>query len=317
MQTTAAQQKQKKAKNNSGMELNSQLIRRPIQRCFALFLLPTFICFCIGFLWPFIQGIYLSFCKFSTTSNAEFIGLANFVEAFNDAQFRYSFGYTALFAIASIITINLIAFAIAYALTRAIKGTTLFRGVFFLPNLIGGIVLGYIWQVIFSGVLSPMGLSIKTSTTLGFWGLVILMNWQQVGYMMIIYIAGIQAVPADELEAAGIDGANGWQKLIHITLPTVMPSITICNFLTLTNSFKLFDQNMVLNGGAPLSISVANGAISKINTTEMMALNIYNTFYTNANYRGVGQAKAVLFFLLVSAIALGQMWLTRSREVQQ
>lgn len=307
----------KKAKKPSSTELTSKLVRRPIQRCAPLFLLPTFVCFCIGFLWPFVQGIYLSFCKFSTTSNATFIGLDNYINALADPKFRYSFCYTAVFTVASLITINLIAFTIAYALTRQIKGTTLFRGIFFLPNLIGGIVLGYIWQVIFSGVLSPMGLSIKTSTTLGFWGLVILMNWQQVGYMMIIYIAGIQAVPADELEAAGIDGANGWQKLIHITIPTVMPSITICNFLTLTNSFKLFDQNMVLNGGAPLSISVANGAISKINTTEMMALNIYNTFYTNANYRGVGQAKAVLFFLLVSAIALGQMWLTRSREVQQ
>jgi len=178
-------------------------------------------------------------------------------------------------------------------------------------------VLGYIWQVIFAGILSPLGTSIKTDTVLGFWGLVILMNWQQIGYMMIIYIAGLQAVPVDILEAADIDGANGWQKLIKITIPSVMPAITICNFLTLTNSFKLFDQNLVLNGGAPLSVSVVDGAISKINTTEMMALNIYNTFYANANYRGVGQAKAVLFFLLVSAIALVQMWMTRSREVQQ
>ena len=303
----------KKAKKPSSTELTSKLVRRPIQRCFWLFLLPTFVCFCIGFLWPFLQGIYLSFCKFETTSNATFIGLNNYIEAFKDAQFRYSFGYTALFTVASVITINLIAFAIAYALTREIKGTTLFRGIFFLPNLIGGIVLGYIWQVIFAGLLSPIGAAIQTSKEWGFWGLIILMNWQQVGYMMIIYIAGIQSVPADELEAAGIDGANGWQTLIHVTLPTVMPSITICTFLTLTNSFKLFDQNLVLNAGNP----VIREAGVKIRTTEMMALNIYNTFYLNKNYRGVGQAKAVLFFILVAAIALLQMRLTRDKEVQQ
>ena len=303
----------KKAKKPSSTELTSKLVRRPIQRCAPLFLLPTFVCFCIGFLWPFVQGIYLSFCKFSTTSNATFIGLDNYINALADPKFRYSFCYTAVFTVASLITINLIAFAIAYALTRQIKGTTLFRGIFFLPNLIGGIVLGYIWQVIFAGILSPMNLNIRTDTVLGFWGLVILMNWQQIGYMMIIYIAGLQSVPADELEAASIDGANGWQTLIHVTLPTVMPSITICTFLTLTNSFKLFDQNMVLNGGAPLIFQ--NGTM--INSTEMMALNIYNTFYLNANYRGVGQAKAVLFFILVAAIALLQMRLTHDKEVQQ
>lgn len=303
----------KKAKKPSGTELTSKLIRRPIQKCFWLFLLPTFVCFVIGFLWPFIQGIYLSFCKFETTGNAQFIGLANYAEAFKDAQFRYSFGYTALFALASLITINLIAFAIAYALTRNIKGTALFRGVFFLPNLIGGIVLGYIWQVIFAGILNPLGMAIQTDKNLGFWGLIVLMNWQQVGYMMIIYIAGIQSVPMDELEAASIDGANGWETLWHITLPTVMPSITICSFLTLTNSFKLFDQNLVLNAGNP----IIREAGVKIRTTEMMALNIYNTFYLNKNYRGVGQAKAVLFFILVSAIAIFQMRATHSKEVQQ
>ena len=301
----------KAKKKPTNLALTSDMIRRPIQRCFPLFLLPTFICFCIGFLWPFLQGIYLSFCKFTTTSSAEFIGFENYVKAFSDSQFQYSFGYTALFAVVSLITINLIAFAIAYCLTRGIKGTTLFRGVFFLPNLIGGIVLGYIWQVIFAGILAPLGTSIKLDTTMGFWGLIIVMNWQQVGYMMIIYIAGIQSVPDDELEAARIDGANNWQILWKIIIPTVMPSITICSFLTLTNSFKLFDQNLVLNAGQPVSFS--GGAM--LNTTEMMALNIYNTFYMGGN-RGTGQAKAVLFFILVAAIAMIQLRLTNSKEEQ-
>jgi len=303
----------KTARRPSKAAITSIMTRRSIQKYAWLFLLPTFVFFCIGFLWPFLQGIYLSFCKFTTTSSAKYIGFSNYANALKDAQFRYSFGYTALFAVVSVITINLFAFAVAYALTRGIKGTSLFRGVFFLPNLIGGIVLGYIWQVIFAGLLSPLGQSIKLSTPLGFWGLVIVMNWQQIGYMMIIYIAGIQSVPADELEAANVDGANGWQTLFKVVIPTVMPSITICSFLTLTNSFKLFDQNLVLNAGQP--VSFAGG--SMLNTTEMMALNIYNTFYANAKYRGVGQAKAVLFFILVAGLAILQLRLTSRKEVQQ
>ena len=304
----------KRRTQNSGSSLSSKLIRRPIQRCFPIFLLPTFAAFCIGFLYPFAKGVYLSFCKFTTTSNAKWIGFGNYAKAFQDASFMHAFQYTALVAVVSLIVINVLAFAVAYALTRGIKGSNVFRTVFFIPNLIGGIVLGYIWSMIFDGILSHYGTSIVLSTTYGYWGLIILMAWQQIGYMMIIYIAGLQSVPEDMIEAAKIDGANGWQTLWRITIPTIMPSITICTFLTLTNSFKLFDQNLVLNGGQPF-VFMADGTIIK--STEMLALNIYNTFYLNANSRGIGQAKAVLFFILVAVIGLVQFTATRKKEVQQ
>ena len=304
----------KRKKTNNGAALNSKLIRRPIMACFPLFLLPTFLAFCIGFIYPFCKGVYLSFCKFTTTNNAKWIGLGNYVKAFQDSSFLHAFWYTALVALVSLVVINVLAFAVAYALTRGIRGSNIFRTVFFMPNLIGGIVLGYIWSMIFDGILSRYGTSIVLNTTYGYWGLIILMGWQQIGYMMIIYIAGLQSVPEALIEAAKIDGANGWHILWNITIPTVMPSITICTFLTLTNSFKLFDQNMVLNGGQPFSFA-ADGTIVK--TTEMLALNIYNTFYLNANSRGLGQAKAVLFFILVAAIAIFQLTATRSKEVQQ
>jgi raffinose/stachyose/melibiose transport system permease protein len=233
-----------------------------------LFLLPTLAAFCIGFVYPFGKGVYLSFCKFTTTSNAKWIGIANYVKAFKDASFMHAFQYTALVAVVSLIVINVLAFAVAYALTRGIKGSNIFRTVFFMPNLIGGIVLGYIWSMIFDGILSRYGSSIVLSTTYGFWGLIILMAWQQIGYMMIIYIAGLQSVSEDMIEAAKIDGANGWHTLWHITIPTVMPSITICTFLTLTNSFKLFDQNFVLNGGQPF-VFMSDGTVIK--TTDARA----------------------------------------------
>ena len=304
----------KRRTKDSDASVSSPLIRRPIQRSFPLFLLPTLAAFCIGFIYPFFKGVYLSFCRFTTTSNARWIGLGNYIKAFQDASFVHAFQYTALVAVVSLIVINVLAFAVAYALTRGIRGSNVFRTVFFMPNLIGGIVLGYIWSMIFDGILSRYGTSIVLSTTYGYWGLIILMAWQQIGYMMIIYIAGLQSVSTDMIEAAKIDGANGWHTLWHITIPTIMPSITICTFLTLTNSFKLFDQNLVLNGGQPF-VFLADGTV--IRTTEMLALNIYNTFYLNANSRGVGQAKAVLFFVLVAVIALIQFSSTRKKEVQQ
>ena len=301
-------------KQRSSAAVNSKLIRRPIQRMFPIFLLPTFLAFCIGFLWPFIHGIYLSFCKFTITSNAKWVGLSNYTKALQDPGFMHAFWYTALVAVTSLVIINLGAFAVAYALTRGIKGSNVFRGVFFMPNLIGGIVLGYIWSTIFDGFLAKYGTSIVLDSRLGYWGLIIMLSWQQIGYMMIIYIAGLQSVPEEMLEAAQIDGANGWHTLWHITIPTVMPSITICTFLSLTNGFKLFDQNLVLTGGQPFSFQ-PDGTV--IRTTEMLALNIYNTFYLNSKSRGVGQAKAVLFFILVAAIALIQLRATKSKEVQQ
>ena len=291
------------------------MISRSVQKTFPLFLLPTVAAFCIGFVWPFLHGFFLSFTKFKTTSKWTWVGFGNYVKALADESFRYSFGYTALYAVVSVILINVLAFMIAYFLTQKIKGANLFRTVFFMPNLIGGIVLGYIWSMIFDGILGAYSKSILTDQTWGFWGLVILMCWQQIGYMMIIYIAGLQAVPEDMMEAAKIDGANATQTLFRVTIPNVMPSITICTFLSLGNGFKLFDQNLALTGGLPYII---NPDGTTVHTTEMLALNIYNTFYgQSSTSRGVGQAKAVLFFILVATLGLMQLKFTRDKEVQQ
>ena len=284
------------------------------KKYFLIFVLPTLIAFAIGFIYPFFQGIYLSFCKFHTVSNAKLIGFDNYVKAFQNEAFMHSFWFTVLFVIVSIVLINLIAFAVAYVLTLGIRGSNIFRTVFFVPTLFGGIILGYIWKLIFDGILHNYGTNLALNSTYGFWGLVILMCWQQAGYMMIIYIAGFQSVPSDLYEAAKIDGANRRQLLTKVTIPMMAPSITICTFLTLTNSFKLFDQNLALTGGAPGVIT--SGGVT-IKQTEMMALNIYNTFYSNANSRGVGQAEAVIFFVIVVVIALAQLYFTRKREVQQ
>ena len=289
--------------------------KNPTRRWALLFLGPVTAAFFIGFVWPFIQGIWLSLCKFRLISDAQFIGLDNFTKALEDPTFRHAFWYTALFAVVSLVLINILAFAVAYVLTQGIKGSNLFRTVFFMPNLIGGIVLGYIWSMIFDGILSHYGTSILMETKFGFWGLIILMLWQQIGYMMIIYIAGLQAVPEDMLEAARIDGANRWQTLFRVTIPNVMPSITICTFLSLTNGFKLFDQNLALTAGQPITMAADGSMVKK---TEMLALNIYNTFYgQNSASQGTAQAKAVLFFILVAALGLIQLAYTRKREVQQ
>lgn len=291
------------------------MIRRPIRRWFPLFMGPMVCAFIIGFVYPFCKGIYLSFCKFKVTSDAHFVGLENYRRAFQDASFVHSFWFTALFAVISLVLINVLAFAVAYALTQGIKGSNLYRTVFFMPNLIGGIVLGYIWSMIFDGFLVKYNTSVVLNSTFGFWGLIILICWQQVGYMMIIYIAGLQSIPEDMLEAARIDGANNWQTLWKITIPNMMSSFTICIFLTLTNGFKLFDQNLALTAGRPF-LQQPDGSVIK--TTEMLALNIYSAFYSGGgNNRGVGQAKAVVFFILVAAIGLLQLQATRKKEVQQ
>ena len=280
-------------------------MEKSIKRYMPIFVLPTFFAFILGFIVPFIMGIWLSFCKFTTVTDAKFVGFSNYIEALKDTAFRHSFWYTVLFAIASLLIINIIAFALAMALTKEMHGTNVFRTIFFMPNLIGGIVLGYIWQLIFNGVLSRYGTALALNEWYGFWGLIILVSWQQIGYMMIIYIAGIQNIPGELIEAAKMDGANSWQLLKKVTIPMVMPSITICTFLTLTNSFKLFDQNLALTAGEPS------------NNSQMLALNIFDTFYGRNGWEGVGQAKAVIFFIIVAVIALAQNRLTRSKEVQQ
>ena len=296
------------AKNKKASSIG--LVQRPIKKWAPLFILPTFAAFAIGFVWPFIQGIYLSFCTFNTPRDAEWSGLANYIKVFQDEGFLNAFKNTAAFAIVTIILINVLAFFIAYALTQKMRGANLFRTVFFMPNLIGGVVLGYIWSMIFDSILGRYGTYLTANGTLGFWGLVILVSWQQIGYMMIIYIAGLQSVPEDMLEAARIDGATGAQTLFKVIIPNVMPSIATCTFLTLTNGFKLFDQNLALTGGAPSIMQ--NGA--KINVTELLALNIYSTYNISKKYHGVAQAKAVIFFLLVAVLAVAQQYATRSKE---
>ncbi len=275
-----------------------------VRRYFSIFLLPTLIAFVIGFVVPFVLGLYLSFCKFTTVTDSRFVGISNYRQIFSDGTFIHSLWYTALFTVVAVVSINVIAFTIAMLLTKGIRGTNIFRTVFFMPNLIGGIVLGYIWQLIFNGILLYFDRTLTYSATYGFFGLLILLNWQQIGYMMIIYIAGIQNIPPDVIEAAKIDGATNSQILRRVTIPMVMPSVTISVFLTLTNSFKLFDQNLALTAGEPSAKS------------EMLALNIFNTFYGRSGAEGIGQAKAVVFFLIVAVIALLQLYLTRRKEVQ-
>ena len=259
-------------------------MEKAIKRYFPIFLLPTLAAFTIGFIVPFLMGIWLSFCKFTTVTDATFNGVENYV---------------------SLVVINIIAFLIALALTQKMRGTNIFRTVFFMPNLIGGIVLGYIWQLIFNGILAAYSTALNLNEWYGFAGLVILVSWQQIGYMMIIYIAGLQSIPGDVIEAAQIDGASGPKRLFKVTIPMMMPSITICTFLSLVNGFKLFDQNLSLTAGEPAKMS------------ELLALNIFNTFYGRTGWEGVGQAKAVVFFILVVGIGLLQLRATRSKEVQQ
>ncbi len=283
-------------------------MEKAIKKHAVIFILPTLAAFIIGFIVPFVEGLYLSFCKFTTVGNATWVGLANYRAAITDTSFQRAFGFTVLFAVVSILSINILAFAFAVLLTQKLRGTNIFRTVFFMPNLIGGIVLGYIWQILINCVMTILEQPLLAlNATAGYWGLIILMGWQQIGYMMIIYIAGLQNVPDSLIEAAEIDGANRLQTLFKIKIPMVMSSVTICIFLTLTNSFKLFDQNLALTGGDPNHM------------TDMMALNIYNTFYARSGmqWKGYGQAKAVIFCALVIFISLFQLRATRSREVQQ
>lgn len=280
-------------------------MQKTTKKYFPIFVLPTLIAFLIAFVIPFVWGLYLSLCKFRTISKAEFVGFDNYIKAFQNDNFLNSFRFTVLFTLVAVVIINVAAFSLSLLLTRKAKGTNLFRTIFFMPNLIGGIVLGYIWNSIFNSILAQYKTTLSNDPKFGFWGLIILMSWQLIGYMMIIYIAGLQNVPTDLKEAADIDGATWWQKLRKITIPMIMPSVTICMFLSLSNCFKLFDQNLSLTGGAPQR------------KTAMLALDIYNTFYSSNNSKGVGQAKAVIFFVIVAVIALGQMFLTRRKEVEQ
>ena len=276
-----------------------------LKKFFPIFVLPTLIAFAIAFFVPFLVGTALSFTSFTTITDATWVGLDNYAQVFSE---REGFGSALLFtfavAVVSIISVNVIAFAVAWTLTRKLRGTNFFRTVFFMPNLIGGIVLGYAWQSMINAVLANYETTISADWRFGYAGLIILMNWQLIGYMMIIYIAGLQNVPPELIEAAEIDGVSKWQQLWHVTIPLMMPSITICLFLTLSNTFKVYDQNLALTDGAPGG------------STEMVALNIVKTMFNRVGAEGVGQAKAVIFVVVVVAIAMFQLRATRSREVE-
>ena len=279
-------------------------VGKVVRRGWALFALPTVLCFAVFFVVPLAMGIYLSFTSFRTVTDAKWVGLKNYVDALSDPEFGAALWRSVLFTIVTTIIINVVSFLLAYMFTKAMRGANLFRSVFFMPNLIGGIILGYIWMLLLNGILAHWGRALTYSATYGFWGLVILVCWQQIGYMMIIYIAGMQSLPTDVLEAASVDGANGTQTMFKIIIPLMMPSITVCSFLCVTNGFKLYDQNLALTNGAPSNMS------------EGLAMNITRTFYGRMGWEGVGQAKAVLFFILVAIVALIQNKLTTSKEVE-
>ena len=279
-------------------------VGKVVRRGWALFALPTVLCFAVFFVVPLAMGIYLSFTSFRTMTDAKWVGLKNYVDALSDPEFGAALWRSVLFTIVTTIVVNVVAFLLAYMFTKAMRGANLFRSVFFMPNLIGGIILGYIWMLLLNGILAHWGRALTYSATYGFWGLVILVCWQQIGYMMIIYIAGMQSLPTDVLEAASVDGANGTQTMFKIIIPLMMPSITVCSFLCVTNGFKLYDQNLALTNGAPSNMS------------EGLAMNITRTFYGRMGWEGVGQAKAVLFFILVAIVALIQNKLTTSKEVE-
>lgn len=280
---------------------------------FYFFVGPILIAFLIVVIIPAILGIYYSFTDWNGIENkAVFIGIANYLEIFKkDSGFLQSFIFTAKFAIVSVITINLIGFGLALLVTRGMKTSNILRSIFFMPNMVGGLILGFIWQFIFTKAFDTAGAKLGvdflrgwlSTTGTGFWGLVILMSWQMSGYMMVIYIAALQGIPESLIEAAEIDGANAFQRLTNITIPLVAPAFTIGLFLMLSNSFKLFDQNFALTAGGPY------------NSTQMLALNIYSSAFLYNKFN-IAQAKAVIFLIVVAVISLTQLSFSKKREVE-
>lgn len=280
---------------------------------FWLFMAPTLVAFVLVQLIPTIKGIYYSFTNWKGIgAEKSFVGLANYINTFtNDPKFIHAFLFTFGFAICAVISVNVVGFGLALLVTQKFKGANLMRGIFFMPNLIGGILLGFTWQFIFVQVFDAIGKKLGipalqgwlSNTKTGFIGLLIVVTWQLAGYMMIIYIAQIQNISESVIEASKIDGANGFQRLKNIILPLVVPAFTIGLFLSISNSFKLFDQNVALTNGGPN------------NSTQMLALNIYNTAFGEGNF-GQAQAKAVIFLVVVSVISLTQLRITKSKEVE-
>jgi raffinose/stachyose/melibiose transport system permease protein len=288
--------------------------RRKFPLYYWLFLLPALFFFVNVVVVPFFMGIVYSFSNWSGFSFAgsKFVGFQNYADAFQDPQFLSSFLLTFQYAVIMVVCVNVIGFFLALLVTQNIKSNTALRGVFFLPNLIGGLILGFIWQFIFSKLFVQLGEKLHmtgvlfnwlTQPSTAFWSLVIVSTWQMAGYVMIIYIAGLQSIPSDLLEAAEIDGAGPMKRLAHITLPLMMPSFTISLFITLSNAFKQYDTNLSLTNGGPY------------NTTQLIAMNIYQTAF-NRNQYVLAQAKAMVFFLVIMVITLVQVRLTSKREVE-
>ncbi|WP_411954266.1 carbohydrate ABC transporter permease [Alkalibacillus sp. S2W] len=276
-----------------------------------LFLTPVLFALITVVILPLGVGTYYSFTEWNGIETGDFIGFENYIKALQDERFIDSLWFTIKFSIASVILINVIGLSLALIVTSKIKTNNLLRTVFFMPNLIGGLILGFIWQFIFIRVFANIGQAFGieamqgwlSTTTTGFWGLVILMSWQMSGYIMVIYIAYLQGVSKDLIEAAHIDGASAWQRFRHILFPLVAPAFTVSMFLTLSNTFKLYDQNLALTDGGPY------------NSTEMLAMEIYNTAFVQNSF-AYAQSKAVIFFIVVAAITLVQVYFNKKREVQ-
>ncbi|MGG1311565.1 MULTISPECIES: carbohydrate ABC transporter permease [Cohnella] len=279
-----------------------------------IFVGPGLAAFGLIVLVPFLLGFYYSFTEWNglDMDKAVWIGFDNVERIMNDGKFWKSFWFTIRFTAVTVAAANALAFGLALLLTRPLKTRNALRTIFFLPNVIGGILLGFIWQFIFTKGFKTIGertgwplfeLPWLGTPGTGFWGLVIVFVWQTAGYMMIIYIAAMVGVPKDLQEAAKIDGAGYWQTVRRVTLPLVMPAITVCLFLTTSNAFKMFDLNLSLTKGGPGT------------STQSLAYNIYAEALVNNRY-GLGTAKAMLFFLFVSVIAVTQVWLTKRKEVE-
>ncbi|OMP68200.1 carbohydrate ABC transporter permease [Domibacillus epiphyticus] len=278
---------------------------------FWLFLSPAMIGLGLVVLIPLLYGFYYSFTDWDGVNQTEFIGMRNYINILSDQDFLYSLWFTFKFSIVSVIVINVMGLGLAMLVTSYIKSKNILRTIFFMPNLIGGLILGFIWQFVFTKVFDAVGRMTGigwlqgwlSDTQTGFWGMVILMSWQMAGYIMIIYIAYLENVPKDLLEAAEIDGANAIQRFRNITFPLVAPAFTVSLFLTLSNAFKIYDQNLSLTNGGPF------------NSTTMVSMDIVDTAF-KMNQMASAQAKAVIFFMIVAIISLTQVYINKKREVE-
>ena len=280
-------------------------------KLFLIFGFPALFFFCAVVVIPVVYGLYLTLTNWDGISSAkDFVGLSNYVEVFQDGEFWGSLWLTLKYVIVSVLLINVVAFVLAYLLTSGVKGQNFLRSAFFTPNLIGGIVLGFIWQFVFNRALTELGGTIPffENTFLGdptkaYWAMVIVTVWQYSGYMMIIYVAGFTSIPGDLLEAASIDGCTAWQTTRRIVLPLMMPSFVICLFLSIQRCFMVYDLNLSLTNGAPFG------------STKMVAMHVYNKAFLSREY-GVGQAEAFVLFLVVAAICVTQIYLGKRKEVE-